>query len=539
MNKSALYFLAATVVLLWSAGTLQAQRSYTAYSELTRKVQSLASANPAICSVRSLVRTTGGKDIWMVTIGTGKKDEKPAIAVIGGVDGRYILSRELAYGFASSLLGESSDEDVKKLLEKVTFYVFPDVSPDASAQYFAALKYERSCNARPTDDDRDFTTDEDGFEDLNGDGLITNLRISDPSGKYIKDPDDDRLMREADLSKGQTGKYLLYSEGIDNDKDGLFNEDGDGGVSFNRNFSFNYEFFGTSAGQYQVSEPETKAVADFLFDRFNIFAVFTFGPQDNLGQPAKSAPPEDKSQVIKSVTKEDEIINKVVSDRYHEITGVTGMPPESMGRGDFMEWAYFHYGRYSFGTPAWWFPADKDKNLQAEFLKYIKNTRQDDLFVQWKQVDHPDFPGKKAEIGGIKPFAMYNPPADSADKLIAANYRFIKALAGMHPELEFLDIKTENAGEGIYRISLKLHNAGIFATLPKVAEDNLYTRILKVSLEASKGQAIISGQKVKQIKRLDGGDSVELSWLISGKGAVRISAGAVNTGTVTATIGLK
>ena len=36
---------------------------------------------------------------------------------------------------------------------------------------------------------------------------------------------------------------------------------------------------------HPVSEPETKAVADFLFDQFNIYAVFTFGPQDNLGQP--------------------------------------------------------------------------------------------------------------------------------------------------------------------------------------------------------------------------------------------------------------
>jgi len=539
MNKSALHFLGATVLLLWSAGTLQAQKSYKTYSELTQMVQSLASANSDICSVRSLVRTAGGKDIWLIIIGSGKTDEKPGIAVFGGVDGRYILSRELALGFATSLLRDSRDEEIKKLLAKVTFYVFPDVSPDASAQYFASLKYERSCNVRPTDDDRDFSTDEDGFEDMNGDGLITQLRIADPSGKYIKSPDDDRIMVEADLSKGQTGQYLLYSEGTDNDHDGQFNEDGPGGVSFNRNFSFNYEFFGISAGQYQVSEPETKAVADFLFDRFNIFAVITFGPQDNLAQPARSASSDEKSQAGKSVTKEDEIINKAVSDCYNECTGIKGTPPEITGRGDFMEWAYFHYGRYSFGTPAWWFPAEKDKNLQAEFLKYAKNSGKENLFVPWKVVDHPDFPGKKAEVGGIKPFAMYNPPADSADKLTTANYRFIKALAGMHPELEFLDLKTENAGEGIYRVSLKLHNRGIFATLPKIAEDNLYTRILKISLEPSKGQAIISGQKVRQIKRLDGGESIELSWLINGKGTLKISAGAVNTGYVSTAVELK
>ena len=67
-----------------------------------------------------------------------------------------------------------------------------------------------------------------------------------------------------------------------------WNEDGEGGVNFNRNLTYNYEEFGTGAGMYPVSEPETKAVSDFLFDRFNIYAVFSFGPQDNLGQPMKS-----------------------------------------------------------------------------------------------------------------------------------------------------------------------------------------------------------------------------------------------------------
>ena len=81
----------------------------------------------------------------------------------------------------------------------------------------------------------------------------------------------------------------MYSEGIDNDKDGKFNEDGAGGVSFNSNFSYNYEEHGLNAGLYPMSEPESKAVADFLFDHFNIYSVFAFGPQDNLGQPLKAA----------------------------------------------------------------------------------------------------------------------------------------------------------------------------------------------------------------------------------------------------------
>ena len=109
-----------------------------------------------------------------------------------------------------------------------------------------------------------------------------------------------------------------------------------------------------------------------------------------------------------------------------------------------MEWAYFHYGRYSFSTPAWWFPTEKGKNKEAAFLKYAENNKMENVFVPWTPVNHPDFPGKTTEVGGIKPFAMINPPADSLEHLISKNYKFIKAVASMHPELEFLDIKTEN-----------------------------------------------------------------------------------------------
>jgi hypothetical protein len=204
-----------------------------------------------------------------------------------------------------------------------------------------------------------------------------------------------------------------------------------------------------------------------------------------------------------------------------------------------MQWAYFHYGRYSFSTPAWWFSTEKGKNSGPEFLKYAEKNGIGDAFVPWISVSHPDFPGKKAEVGGIKPFMMKNPPADSIGNLINKNYKFIKTAAFMHPELEFLDISTENAGEGIYRISLKLHNSGIFATCPKAGEENLWTRIMRISVEPSKEQSILSGRKIQSVGRLEGNQSIEFSWLITGKGSVKITAGALNTGSVTSTIELR
>jgi len=557
MMKKLLRILITVFCTMIITTLVSGQERYIDPGQLARKISAFEKSYPALCSVRSLARTSGGKDIWLITVGTGDRDNKPAIAIVAGVEGNYLLGRELAAGFADNILKNSREENIKDLLDKLTFYILPDVNPDASEQFFSGLKYERALNALPTDDDKDFATNEDPFEDLNNDGYISHLRVQDPAGSFTVSEEDNRIMVSADLSKGQKGGYQVYTEGIDNDKDDLWNEDGPGGVNFNRNLTFNYEEFGSGAGRYPVSEPETRGVLDFLFDRFNIYTVFTFGPQDNLGQPMKaperSERPASSGQVspqgmeqgrmrmsrrFTSILESDESINKLVSARYHDITGAKGAPVASPAPGNFMEWAYFHYGRYSFGTPGWWFPVEKGKNPEAEFLKYAEKHKID-AFIPWTAVSHPDFPGKKVETGGMKPFVMMNPPVDTLGDLINKHYTFITEIAAMHPELEFLDVTSGSAGENIRRLSLKVHNKGIFATCAEAGDQNIWTRIMRITLEPGKGQTLLSGLKVQRIRRLLGGETEEYSWLISGTGTVSVTAGAVNTGVINTKVDLK
>jgi hypothetical protein len=167
----------------------------------------------------------------------------------------------------------SGTDSIKNRLAKTTYYVFPNMSPDAMEQYFAKLKYERNGNATETDDDRDGKLNEDGFDDLDGNGKITMMRIESPIGEYKVNPDDARILIKADASKGEKGKYILLSEGFDNDKDGNLNEDGEGGISLNKNFTYRHNTFGAGAGDFPVSEKETRALLDFLYDAFNVYAV--------------------------------------------------------------------------------------------------------------------------------------------------------------------------------------------------------------------------------------------------------------------------
>ncbi len=545
------------LIIAWlSILPASSQQKYSDFATLTRRINSLHGKYPQLCTVKSLARTAGGRDIWLLTAGTGNRDGKPGIVICGGIEGNHLLGQELALGFVEKLLEDYSQPEVKSILEKITFYVLPDLSPDGTEKYFASTRYERIVNTRPYDEDRDFLTDEDPCEDLNNDGLITQIRIHDLAGSYLENSSDKRVMVRADLSKGEKGKYLIYSEGIDNDEDGSFNEDGEGGVNFNNNLTRNYEEFGKNSGPYPISEPETKAVLDFLFDRFNVFAVFAFGPQDNLGQPMKSPEPAETDRTRQQgadeerafrrrptptthILKSDELINKMVSEKYHEITGAKGAPAASPAPGNFMDWAYYHYGRYSFSTPGWWFPVEKSETREEAFLKFAEMNKMNDVFVPWTEVKHPGFAGKKVEVGGIKPFLMVNPPADTLSDLIGAHYKFLIAVSSLHPELEFLDVKSENVGENIYRLSLKVHNKGLFATCTEMGDNNMWTRIMRIVLTPGKNQTIVSGLKTQRIRRLQGDETAEFSWLISGKGDAALTAGAANTGIISTTVDLR
>jgi len=269
------------MVLIWTFGSLtilSAQGSYSNFNDLTNRLNQLDSNYGDLVSLQSLAKTADGRDIWALTIGSGDVENHPAVAVIGGVKGSHIYGSELAISFAEKLLANSSSEEIRELLSSTTFYVLPRVNPDATEQYFASLKYERDVNTMSTNDDRDDAFDEDPFEDLNSDDLITMIRVEDETGKWIMMPEDSRLMRKADISEGEKGMYHVFTEGVDNDNDGHFNEDGEGGVNINKNFTYDYPYFTPGAGENMASQAETRAILDFLYEGTpNVFTVVTFG----------------------------------------------------------------------------------------------------------------------------------------------------------------------------------------------------------------------------------------------------------------------
>lgn len=519
-------------------------QSYSDHAKLTQRLNALASANSQTTKLTSLAKTAGGKDIWLLEVGSGDRSNRPAIAVIGGVEGSHILGSELATGFAEKLLASANTDTIRTLLANTTFYIFPNVSPDASEQYFAKLKYERSGNATGTDDDRDGKLNEDPFEDMNNDGQITWIRIEDQTGKWKVHPGDPRVMVVANAEKGESGKYNLISEGTDNDKDGKFNEDGDGGIHFNKSLTFDPPYFTAGAGEHPVSEIENRALLDFLYERFNVFAVVTFGPTNNLSEPWKFDKSKNSGRIPGGIMENDARQNRLASDLYRKAVTLKDAPAAGPQKGDLSQWAYFHYGRQSFSTPGWWppkfeipkdstaakkFKANEDKNADVDFIRWADRENQA-VFMNWTKISHPDFPNMNAEIGGFKPFVRTNPPFSYVDKLVGEHTAFLLNLANKKPQVDLINLKAEPLGGNVTRVTVTIQNRGLFPAITDVGKNNNWIKLVKVSLNTANDQSIVGGKKITLLSNLEAGESKTMSWLVKGKGKVTIEAGAPQTG---------
>ena len=379
------------------------------HAALEADLRALAAAHAGSATLVEMGRTAGGRRLWAIEIaapGAAPPASRPGILLVANLAADQVAGSTLALGIARALL-TSSDEAVRRQLAASVFYVVPRLDADGTEAVFAPLQAPRRGNLTPFDDDNDGRLDEDPPEDLNGDGLITVMRVQDPAGPFAPAREDARLMKRADAQKGEAGGWAIYWEGVDSDGDGFLNEDGVGGVELDRNFPHQYPAYTAGAGRHMVSEEESRALLDYVLARRNIAAVVTFGATDTLvggplvgggnsqapatmdlaafadaattaalavgiardtppvpyqpggifddafDQPAPRppAPPSNATRPATSIESSDLEVFRHVSDRYRDITGIKQLPPTRRAAGAFHEWAYFQFGIPGFSTP--------------------------------------------------------------------------------------------------------------------------------------------------------------------------------------------
>jgi hypothetical protein len=386
---------------------------YHTYDEMSTALRDLAKTHASLAKLVEVARTREGRTIWAIEIGNPAGTpvgERPALLIAANFEGDQLIGSELALYVAEQLLtGYATNPAIKQRLDSHVFYIVPRVNADGAEAMFGPVKSARKMNSAKNDADNDGRLDEDGPEDLNKDGFIAVMRVKDPRGAYMIHPDDPRLLRRADASKGEAGAYSVYWEGIDNDGDGFYNEDGAGGVDLNRNFLHQYPYYTPDAGPHMASEPEVRGMLEYVIARRNIAAILTFGESDNLisppsrngahapasvvdlvgfanasldsarqngrfqapqqfgrgfgggfGAPDGGAPPAGGGRAgqrptppATTVAATDVEYFRTISDRYRQVTGIRTAPATRIPAGAFFEYGYYQLGVPSFSTPGW------------------------------------------------------------------------------------------------------------------------------------------------------------------------------------------
>jgi hypothetical protein len=537
---------------------------------LGRRLASLAGENPDLVRVESAAQSMGGRKVWLIEAGTGTRQDRkmrPAILVVAGIEGDDLIGCSVAVAWIEHLVRQyAEDPNVAKLLKMTTIYIIPRLNPDAAERFFSRPQLQTPLNDKPVDDDHDGLIDEDGPEDLDGDGFITWQRIEDPKGEYVLDPNDNRLLLKADHLKGEAGAWRYLTEGVDNDHDERWNEDGPGGVNFNHNFPYDYKFFAPDAGVHQVSEAETRALADFVIEHPNIGLVVTYGAADNLSKTPKGAPPAERRKPMAAIDEQDVGYYKAMGESFRKALGLDKELEGAAASGSFSDWMYYHRGRLSLAARSW-SPAvavemsktadkkqktqeqpkdeqekegesgseesqkDKVKSAKAEQDKLNEKERQElkwfdehapDAFIKWRPIEHPDFPNQRAEVGGYRPFAVTNPPVEMIEQIAAKHCEFLTTAALRLPRISVRKIETKHLGSSVYEVKIQVENTGF---LPTVLEHGQTTREIHPTrlVLALDDELILSGTRITNLPVIRGsGGMAEIRYIVRAAGRERI-----------------
>jgi len=458
---------------------------YYDQDQVTDALHEMADAWPELTDLYSVGESAEGRKIWCLTItneASGTAESKPAMYVDGAIHGNEIQATEVCLYTAWTLLTRYEKWDrITELLDRTTFYIIPTVNVDNRAHFFTdPNSYNIGRSARiPYDDDRDGLFDEDSYDDLDGDGLILQMRIRDENGAFKTHPDDPRVMVR--IKPGEKGQWRrLGMEGVDNDGDGRINEDTPGYLDMNRNWGFQWQprYVQNGSGDFPFSASNTRAIAGFLATHPNIcfgFAFHNYGGMFLRGPGSKLAPPlpAADSNVFDYLGEAGE--RTVPGYRY-----LVSMSDLYTTYGDFDEFLYQIFGVYGFVGELYMasqvaFRGHSDKtngpagNLWSrrpalsERQEFNDHLMMGEMFTPWKAFKHPTY--GDIEIGGWRPFSVRNSPAWMLPDMLHRNAMFVIWTATQLPRMELEITEVKDIGNDLHRIRAKVINHGALQTL--------------------------------------------------------------------------
>ena len=457
--------------LIQADGTISYNRYYTS-TETNQILRDWSRRFPQLTNLYSIGKSLKGADLMLIEVtneATGAAETKPALYLDGGIHAGELTGSAVAtYVLGQLLFGFSKDERITELLDTHAFYIRPKFNPDGSDLALTKDEKLRS-TTRPYDDDYDGVADEDPPDDLDSDGRITQLRVRDPDGDWVSDPEDPRIMRRR--REGETGGtyWFVETEGIDNDGDGRFNEDGVGGLDMNRNFPRNWErqHIQDGAGAFPLSEPETYATVQFINAHSNIASIVHGHTSGGFVYRLPSASAPSRFNTV------DLALIEELGREYTESTGRPVQPsathPTEHRYGTLISWGYWDRGIVGWvpefvPSNSWITDYDNDGEIsEAEALRFNDEELEGKYFTNWKPYPHPQL--GEVEIGGwYRTMWGQNTPAERLENETKPQLHWILWLLEQAPRVTVGTPAVRAIDQNRLRVEATITNEGFLPT---------------------------------------------------------------------------
>ncbi len=530
-------------------------RYYTAegIAEITDKI---AKAYPDLVKRVSIGKSYEGRDIWMLQVTNYKKgiaDRKPAFYVDGNIHSNEIQGAEICLYTAWYLTENFGDvNSITEMLDDRIFYIVPTINPDARNNYMKEANTGSSPRSgmMPLDDDRDGLVDEDGLDDLDGDGSVTRMRRKSDYGDFIVDPLDPRKMIQIGPDDVVTAQRyeMLGSEGIDNDGDGRVNEDRPGVYDPNRDWAWKWQpdYIQRGALKYPFSAPENRAVADFALSRPNIAGAQSF---HNSGGMILRGPGAEED--LATYNRADIRIYDAIGRKgqkmlpgYRYLTVYKDLYSVFGGE---LDWFYGSRGVYTFTNEIFSsFAYYKDPNAgRDQGYDFDKELLANDAFTPWASYNHPTY--GEIEIGGFKKNFGRATPGFMLEEELHRNMAFAFYHAYHMPKLSIDKVSEKDLGGGLKEITVIIKNDRM---MPTHASQDLKYKIERPDFISISGVDVQAGMIVQDIDlgltteqkvspekmvlaNIPGNSTVILRWIVSEKGKYTITVDSAKGGLIT------
>ena len=455
---------------------------------LKQDLLTLEKAYPKFLKYSSMGKSYEGRDMMLMTINnpdTGPELSKAAMYIEANVHGNEIQGGEITT-YTVWYLMENYDRipQVKKLVDERVFYIVPTVNPDGRDYFLHGTGSGARTGFVPVDDDNAGQFDEDPPNDMNGNGVIEQIRKYVPGeGNLRLNADDPRILEP--VPAGEHGDWVILGmEGIDDDGDGLVNEDGPGSYDGNRNWATDWQpdYIQSGAMDYPFQLPEARAVNDFMLAHPNIAGVQSYHNSGGMilrgpGAEWMGEYPREDVAVYDRLGKQGERMLPY----YRYIVIWSGLYTV---HGGFIDWTSDGLGIVSFSNELWsgdqYYNSpdlqkqqeDPSSPISGQRGSYYFNDHLEfgDEYIEWAPFDHPEYGA--VEMGGWKKTYGRVPPRFMNEELAHRNMAFSLYQADEMPLVQMGETSVERIGADVYRVRVEFVNDKVMPTITAKAAQN-------------------------------------------------------------------